>query len=344
LRKAHRTDIMLDNFTYTNLSLKGLLEAFSNFYNVPIKNNSLLLPKSVGEVSMQGLLLPGEIEVLFSQYDYYTDIVVTHKAEKEQKFVLWITLAEGDFQEFVLNNSTFITTEKEYSHAYLLNSVFSFSYLRKKNTKGKSIFIFIPQYLINSIGIENSSNELLGKYYALQCKGLSLIKLTDEEIKKVNSFFVQWENHKNIVSLSKYTFQLMEWYFTMLIGFLSKSDKIEKLTNEQATDLYSLQLLLDTVVHLHKPDFNNFEKSISTSLSKLKQLFVKMYGKTVYEYFNEKKMILSKEVLKNKDKNISEIAYDFGFSNPSNFSASFKRYYSFTPNEYRNQLKNIVTE
>jgi AraC-like DNA-binding protein len=334
---------MVDNFTYSDLSLKGLLEAFSKHYNVPFKNNFLTLPEKVGHVKMQGLSLPGEIEVVFSEYDYYTDIFVQHEAEKEQRFILWITLSEGDSHEFIVNENVLKTTERQYSHAYLLNTIFPFSYFRKKNTKGKSIFIFIPQYLLNSLGEDNNVSVLLGKYYALQCKGLSLIKLSQEEIRKVNDFFSQWKNHQNIIGLSKYTFQLMEWYFTKLVSFLHTESNAERLTEQQATDLYGLQLLLDNSLHLHKPDIENFEKTTVTSLSKLKQLFVKMYGKTLYDYFNEKKMIMSKAILKNTDKNISEIAYEFGFSNPSNFSAAFKRYYSVTPNEYRQTLKNIVT-
>jgi AraC-like DNA-binding protein len=334
---------MIDNFTYSDLSLKGLLEAFSKYYNIPLKDNFLALPENVGNVKMQGLLLPGEIEVVFSEYDYHTDIFVHHEAEKEQKFILWITLSEGDSHEFIVNKNVLKTTEKQYSHAYLLNTIFPFSYFRKKNTKGKSIFIFIPQYLLSSIGEENDRNTLLAKYYALQCKGLSLIKLSQDEIRKVNDFFNQWKNHQNIVGLSKYTFQLMEWYFTKLSSYLHSESTNEKLTEQQATDLYTLQLLLDNSLYLLKPDVENFEKTTLTSISKLKQLFVKMYGKTLYDYFNEKKMIMSKGLLENTDKNVSEIAYEFGFSNPSNFSAAFKRYYSVTPNEYRQQLKNIVT-
>jgi AraC-like DNA-binding protein len=334
---------MIENFTYSDLSLNGLLEAFSNYYNVPLENNFLKFPDKVGNVKMQGLLLPGEIEVVFSEYDYYTDIFVHHEAEKEQRFVLWITLSEGDSQEFIVNNNILKTTERQYCHAYLLNTIFPFSNLRKKGTKGKSIFIFIPPYLLTSIGEENNRNVLLGKYYSLQCKGLSLIKLTGEEIKKVDNFFNQWENNQNIVGLSKYTFQLMEWYFTKLISFLNTESIAEKLTEQEATDLYSLQLLLDNSLHLLKPDMENFKKTIATSFYKLKQLFVKMYGKTSYDYFNEKKMIMSKKILTNTDKNISEIAYEFGFANPSNFSASFKRYYAVTPNEYRQQIKSAIT-
>jgi AraC-like DNA-binding protein len=68
-------------------------------------------------------------------------------------------------------------------------------------------------------------------------------------------------------------------------------------------------------------------------------LFENVYGKSLYDYFTEKKMQKAKDVLLLTDKNIAEIAYEFGFANPSNFSAAFKKYFNKSPNGYRMQYK-----
>ena len=333
---------MMDNFTYSDLSSKGLFEAYCNHYKVSVKNNSITLPKQFGQVKLQNLLLPGDIEVIFASFNFLNDTLVRHEKESAQKFALWISVSEGDAQAFSLNEDSVTTKNREQSHAYLLSSLFPYKHLRKKGTKGKSIMIFIPQYLLKNLGSERSKNILMAKFYSLKCKGLSLIKLSEKEIFKVNDFFNQWENHQNIIGLTKYVFQLLEWYFTKLSNFINDEKLNQTLTEQQAQDLNAIQFFLDENVHLAKPDFQNFEKKVSTSFAKLKSLFVKLYGKTLYNYFNEKKMIMAKKLLTNTDKNISEIAYEFGFANPSNFSASFKRYFSSTPNEYRQQLKNSV--
>jgi AraC-like DNA-binding protein len=333
---------MLDHFTYTDLSPDGLMEAYCSHYKVITKNDALVLPEKFGHVIIQKLLLPGDISVVFGSFNFLNDTYIAHTAEKEQKFVLWISTSEGDPQHFILSGDVMISEKREQANAFLLNSLFPYDHLRKKGTKGKSILIFIPPYLLESLGKEKSKETLLGKFYALGCQGISLIKLTEIEISKVNDLFIQWEKNKNIIAVSKYAYQLLEWYFTKLVSFLNKGNTFEKLTEQQATDLYALQLLLDNSLHLHKPQIENFEKSTITSLSKLKQLFEKMYTKTLYDYFNEKKMAMAQQLLKNTNKNISEIAYEFGFSNPSNFSAAFKRYYSVTPNEYRQQIKKSI--
>jgi hypothetical protein len=334
---------MIENITYTDLSLNGLLNAFSKHFHVKIKGNAIVLPKKIGNVQMQGLKLPGDIDVLFTDYEYACDINILHIAEKQQKLALWISLSEGDDQEFSVKidsgSNTLVTSGKFQSKAYLLNSIFPFTYLRRKNTKGKTIVIFIPKYLIESFGKNNTNEMLLGKYYALQTKGLSLIKLSQEEINIVNNFFRKWKENQNMIALAKYSFQLLEWYFRKLIEFLKDETDFEKLTEQEAKDLYALQSLLDASLHMGKPDFVLFEKTHNTSLTKLKQLFGKMYGKTLHDYFNEQKMKAAKDLLISTDKNIAEIAYEFGFANPSNFSAAFKRVFQQSPNEYRLQLK-----
>jgi len=50
------------------------------------------------------------------------------------------------------------------------------------------------------------------------------------------------------------------------------------------------------------------------------------------------KLNLAAEFLKNKRGNVSEAAYEFGFSNPSHFSRMFKKYFGISPKEY--QTKN----
>jgi hypothetical protein len=337
---------MLETFTYNDLSLNGLLNTFSNHYNVKIKGNGLTLPKRIGNIKMQGLKLPGNIDVIFTEFDYAFDISIIHEAEKEQKLALWISLSEGDDQEFSTNLSseinTYISKGVIQSKAYLLNSIFPFTHLRKKGTKGKTIMIFIPSYLLKSFGKENTNEVLLGKYYALQTRGLSLIKLSQEEINIVNNFFIKWKENHNIIALAKYSFQLLEWYFKRLIDFLKDETSFEKLTAQEASDLYSLQRLLDESLYLPKPDFVPFEKKCTTNFARLKLLFVKAYGKTVYEYVIEQKMRKAKSIVIDSNKNISEIAYEFGFANPSNFSAAFKRSFGKSPNEYRLQLKHTV--
>jgi len=47
------------------------------------------------------------------------------------------------------------------------------------------------------------------------------------------------------------------------------------------------------------------------------------------------KLNLASEFLKNRQGNVSEAAYEFGFSNPSHFSRMFKNHFGVSPREYQ---------
>jgi AraC family transcriptional regulator len=61
-------------------------------------------------------------------------------------------------------------------------------------------------------------------------------------------------------------------------------------------------------------------------------------GKTPIEYLLDIKIENAKSLLMNKNKSISEVCYDCGFSNPSHFSRVFKTKIEVTPSSYRNSL------
>ena len=48
-------------------------------------------------------------------------------------------------------------------------------------------------------------------------------------------------------------------------------------------------------------------------------------------------MKIAAEMLKEKNKTISQVAYDCGFSEPAYFSKTFKNYFGTTPKEYVNK-------
>lgn len=67
------------------------------------------------------------------------------------------------------------------------------------------------------------------------------------------------------------------------------------------------------------------------------RLFKRLVKKPVNEYVKLRRLANASEVLKNKDKRIIDVALDFGFSDHSSFTRSFKEVYGITPEEYRSR-------
>lgn len=70
------------------------------------------------------------------------------------------------------------------------------------------------------------------------------------------------------------------------------------------------------------------------SPTKLKILFRKVYGNSVFQYYQEKQMLLAIELLKNNS-SIKDVSQTLGYDNPSNFTVAFKKYHQFLPSEIK---------
>ena len=110
--------------------------------------------------------------------------------------------------------------------------------------------------------------------------------------------------------------------------------------------------LLDFISALFKPHEYDFRRiieknvfsTISThelsqlcgmSVSTFQRTFYQLFQQTPAKYILEQRMLKAKEMLADKSKRISEIAYECGFQSTSTFNRSFKNQYQYSPSDYR---------
>lgn len=83
------------------------------------------------------------------------------------------------------------------------------------------------------------------------------------------------------------------------------------------------------------PSVGYFADQLHLSTNYLGDMFKKETGKTVKEHISLKLIDIAKEKIFNKNKSITEIAYELGFKYPQHFTRLFKNETGYTPNEYR---------
>jgi AraC-like DNA-binding protein len=79
------------------------------------------------------------------------------------------------------------------------------------------------------------------------------------------------------------------------------------------------------------PSQKQLAKEFALSESTLKRHFKAIYGKTMYEYYLEKKMELAKWLLQEKKSSVTETAYMLGYEKVSAFITIFKKYHHVLP-------------
>ena len=101
------------------------------------------------------------------------------------------------------------------------------------------------------------------------------------------------------------------------------------------------QMLLEQPFEL--PNLLSLAEKLVINPKKLTKGFKRVYGDTIFSYHRKLSLSRAASMLLNTDNTINEIAYDSGYSNPSNFCTAFKKQYGVTPLKYRESslLRNI---
>lgn len=105
------------------------------------------------------------------------------------------------------------------------------------------------------------------------------------------------------------------------------------LRDEEAKALYAVRGQL--VINLDKPpSVPNLARKAGMSESKLRRLFVQVFGMSLYDYFQTMRMHEAARLLREAGLSVSETGYRLGFSNLSHFSRVFEQHMGQKPKCY----------
>ncbi|BDD06761.1 helix-turn-helix domain-containing protein [Aureibacter tunicatorum] len=134
-----------------------------------------------------------------------------------------------------------------------------------------------------------------------------------------------------------------------LIVLQLKQGDADNLDNEHR----SSKIVSKLIQIKNKIDQNLSENLSISSLAKssginefaLKNEFKNAFGKTIFQYVTEKKMLHAKDRLMYSELSIYEIAEEVGYKNATHFTAAFKKIEGLTPNKFRKQYleQNLLT-
>ncbi|MCL1670715.1 helix-turn-helix domain-containing protein [Elizabethkingia ursingii] len=168
--------------------------------------------------------------------------------------------------------------------------------------------------------------------------------LTDEEYKTLYTYFQLMEEEYQ--STLPYKKELMQSFLRLIFNAVIRFQKSRVISDEKSERpdrLVSgfLQLLNnqfpidapDTVVRLRNP--GDFAELLHVHVNHLNHTLRKLTGKSTSVIIQERILEEAKDLLKNSDWNISEIANSLGFEYVQHFSQFFKKYTQNSPGEYR---------
>ncbi|MFP7655345.1 helix-turn-helix transcriptional regulator [Chryseobacterium proteolyticum] len=227
---------------------------------------------------------------------------------------------------------------------------------------GSGLFMKKGSYLVSDkIEDEEKGYELMIIFFSdawlqsqidtiFDCKNTSEIQVEDclwgdiavlEEDELMNSIVAQFKSYFELHQNKERIQVLLPFKIRELFQILISSPKG-----------YHFEKRLRSFDHHQNPDLvtlmqNNYKENISLeqyaflancSLSTFKRKFVQTFKTNPGKWIMQRRLEESYELLKNSEKNVTEIAYEVGFETPAHFIASFKQKYRNTPKKLRQQL------
>jgi AraC-like DNA-binding protein len=123
---------------------------------------------------------------------------------------------------------------------------------------------------------------------------------------------------------------------SLVVEFLHKALNSNIPVAQGSNDAHFLKVMEAEVIlqaHLQKnlPCVSDIAQLVSLSESTLKRHFKVIFGKSLYEYYLEKKMNLAKLLLLEQPLTVYEAANQLGYEKVSNFIEIFKKHHGFSP-------------
>ncbi|WGF92441.1 helix-turn-helix domain-containing protein [Aequorivita marisscotiae] len=333
----------MNSIQVNSLPLKDVIRDIATILDIPYTENCgeylLELPASVGKGSIRGINFEGGLGLV--QYDcLFKEDMEIHFIVNNIHPLKFLYTVSGTL-EHRFENEEDLHEINQYQNAIVASS--------KHN--GHVLFFKANQRVkVNSLEIERE------KFQAkMECDINSLdedLLQLFKDIKASGSFYYNGNYSLNIAGIldemSEFTSEnFMRKLFLEGMAYQILTHQILQYQDDRMDELSRLLLRSSEVKQIHLvanliennisqiPTVENLAREAGLNINKLQEGFKKLYGDTVNNYVQKKRLDTAYNLLTKTDLTISEIVNAIGLSSKSYFSKIFKEKYDISPSEFR---------
>lgn len=239
----------------------------------------------------------------YQRYDFYQ--------------VIWFTSIGGDNRYFIDFNEY---TIKENQVVVIFPGQ-----IDRLDTQGKKGFLFAihPDNFFNVTHLFNSP--YLNGYFSNVF--ITLNNKTREITEKITGMMLSEYNDENRITL-------MEAYLGIFLFHVSQLFDKNNYKNKVDSQVSELMKLIDTYF-IEERTTEFYAGKMNLTHKRLNEIVIRGTGKTVKQHLQERLVLEIKKEIRLQQKNLKEIAFDLGFSDPTYFTRFFKQQTSITPTKFR---------
>ncbi|EJO5348669.1 helix-turn-helix transcriptional regulator [Clostridium botulinum] len=237
------------------------------------------------------------------------------------------------------NNKEYIFKEGDIFIYKTLNNVeyFKFKY---NNCKTVSINLHFDTFknAVNPIWEEKVIMDWEKRMNNIFKKDILIVEKASYDIKNISEQIdnILIDNMMGYMKLKLKTIEFLATFFEKK----SNEELIENLEEKEMGSIIKAKDIINKNIQ-NPPSVQELASDLNISLYKLQKYFKNVTGTTVYEYIKKMRIEKAKDLLKNTNMSILDIANEVGYENPSKFSNAFKDYNNINPLKYRKENRSV---
>ncbi len=295
-------------------------------------------PSVLGRGFVRALDIEEGLSVIVADFHLKQDLCVERLASTcEEYFVLHFNeLHSGDPMKLTVGEEDLEGEEKEiYAGVSLMRSTESSSFVVSSGAHLRTVEMLIKfDWLKKFLG-----EELNQKLFTPECGTGQMPRLQGELLDTdyrtlLNEILQEQIDHPLKTLYIRNRVQLLvERFFTRYYhrdgnAFFGKQVSHEEMQRVQKVEQVLVNTVSETV-----PTIDKLAKMAAMSSTKLKSLFKTAYGMPIYEYYQQNRMRIARQMLMTRKHTIKEVGQRVGYHNISHFAAAFKKVHRVLPSE-----------
>ncbi|SOD12499.1 helix-turn-helix domain-containing protein [Pedobacter xixiisoli] len=309
----------------------GMLAAFAEKVGSTVENGRVEVPEGFGIGFIQGYSFDERLRMMVLNYELHQDFAISRRNQPANMLLF-------NFQHI-------INSPKSRKGTKFQPSV-------QITTQGLNVELFIPKNTVqNSISLSIDASylrELIGA--RINHPLINTILENKHPLLFEEFVFVPLLKVVDDITTSNLPVQLQDFYYRLktqelicqlLISLVSRDDK--KVQGLNIADIRMLYQVKERLIHNleEAPSISELSKFSGMSETKLKRLFNQVFGKSIFQYFQNFRMQEAARLLREERLSVSEVGYQLGFSNLGHFTKVFEGLIGVKPKRY-SKLSNEV--
>lgn len=338
----------MNSIQVNSLPLKDVIRDISKVFDIPFSENCgeylLKLPPSVGEGTIRGINFDGGLGLI--QYDcLFNEDMEIHFVVNNIHPLKFLYTLDGILLHRFENEENLHTIEK-YQNAIVASS---------KHNGHVLMFKANQRITVNSLEIERETFQA-----KMACDINSLDNKLEQlfkDIKASGAFYYSGnyslgisdlltgmieftaDNFIRKLFMEGMAYQILTYQIIQYQDDMKEEGSRTLLRSTELKQINHISVLIESNIS-DVPTVENLAREAGLNVNKLQEGFKKLYGTTVNNYVQKKRLDAAYNLLTKTDLSISEIVNAIGLSSKSYFSKIFKEKHAISPSDFRKKQRN----